>query len=44
MGSGWAYLVVNENSELEIIQTSNQNSPVSIGKKPILTVDVWEHA
>jgi Fe-Mn family superoxide dismutase len=43
-GSGWAWLVLNKNKELEIIQTSNQDSPISQGKIPLLTIDVWEHA
>lgn len=43
-GSGWAWLVVNENKELEIMSTPNQDSPLSQGKKPILGLDVWEHA
>ncbi|HEY8364874.1 MAG TPA: superoxide dismutase, partial [Haloplasmataceae bacterium] len=43
-GSGWAFLVVNQNKELEIVKTANQNSPLSDGKKPILAIDVWEHA
>ncbi|NOY89474.1 MAG: superoxide dismutase [FCB group bacterium] len=42
-GSGWGWLAVN-NGELEIISTPNQDSPLSAGKKPILSVDVWEHA
>ncbi len=43
-GSGWAWLVVNKNKELEIIKTANQDCPLSIGKTPILGIDVWEHA
>lgn len=43
-GSGWAWLVVNRNRGLDIMQTSNQNSPVSMGSQPLLTIDVWEHA
>ena len=43
-GSGWAWLTVNPTGDLEVIKTSNQDSPLSIGHKPILTVDVWEHA
>jgi len=42
-GSGWAWLVKGEGS-LEIMKTSNQDCPLSLGKKPILTLDVWEHA
>ncbi|MBT4935728.1 superoxide dismutase [Candidatus Woesearchaeota archaeon] len=43
-GSGWTWLVVNDKNELEIVNTSNQDSPISVGKKPILAIDVWEHA
>ncbi len=42
-GSGWAWLV-SENRKLTIIDTSNQDSPLTDGKTPILTIDVWEHA
>lgn len=42
-GSGWAWLVSN-NKKLEIIDTLNQDSPVSEGKIPLLVLDVWEHA
>lgn len=43
-GSGWAWLVVNEEGELEIVQSSNAGNPLKINKKPLLTCDVWEHA
>jgi superoxide dismutase, Fe-Mn family len=43
-GSGWAWLVLNENKKLEIIQTKNQDCPLSIKKIPLLAIDVWEHA
>ena len=43
-GSGWAWLVVNESGKLEITSTPNQDNPISDGKKPILGIDVWEHA
>jgi superoxide dismutase, Fe-Mn family len=43
-GSGWAWLVLNEEKELEIIKTQNQDSPLSLGKIPLPTIDVWEHA
>ena len=42
-GSGWAWLVVSP-SGLEIESTPNQDSPLSTGFKPVLGVDVWEHA
>jgi len=43
-GSGWVWLVLNDNSSLEIIPTSNAATPITDGKYPILVVDVWEHA
>ena len=42
-GSGWAWLVVNA-GKLEVLSTANQDSPLSEGKRPILGLDVWEHA
>jgi len=44
-GSGWAWLVLNPASKkLEIMSTSNQDSPLTLGKIPVLCIDVWEHA
>jgi len=43
-GSGWAWLCLTEEGNLEISQTANQDSPLSKGKVPILVLDVWEHA
>lgn len=43
-GSGYGWLVVNRKGRLEVISTSNQDSPLSIGMKPLLNIDVWEHA
>lgn len=43
-GSGYAWLVINKDGRLEVIQTSNQDSPISQGLIPVLTLDVWEHA
>ena len=43
-GSGWAWLVINQEGKLEIIQTSNAETPIAKGLKPLLTCDVWEHA
>jgi len=42
-GSGWAWLI-DGNGKLVIESTPNQDSPIMEGKKPILGVDVWEHA
>jgi Fe-Mn family superoxide dismutase len=42
-GSGWAWLV-RSGDKVDIISTANQDSPVMEGKKPILGIDVWEHA
>jgi superoxide dismutase, Fe-Mn family len=42
-GSGWAWLIDN-NGKLSIESTANQDNPISDGKKPILGIDVWEHA
>jgi Fe-Mn family superoxide dismutase len=43
-GSGWAWLVINKDNNLEILSTANQDNPVSDGFKPIFGLDVWEHA
>ena len=43
-GSGWAWLVLNEQKKLEVYSTANQDSPLSKGHTPLLTLDVWEHA
>jgi len=42
-GSGWAWLVDNGGT-LEICTTGNAGNPMTDGKKPLLTCDVWEHA
>ncbi|WP_123290942.1 superoxide dismutase [Desulfosoma caldarium] len=42
-GSGWAWLV-EEAGVLKIVQTSNADTPIAHGQKPLLTIDVWEHA
>lgn len=42
-GSGWAWLIL-KNNKLEIMKTSNADTPIAHGLKPLLTVDVWEHA
>ncbi len=44
-GSGWAWRVLDEDKKLKIVITSNQNNPIMTSKaKPILGLDVWEHA
>ncbi|NJL28075.1 MAG: superoxide dismutase [Thermoanaerobaculia bacterium] len=42
-GSGWAWLA-QSGGKLEVLSTANQDSPLSLGKTPLLGVDVWEHA
>ena len=43
-GSGWAWLVKGGGGKFEILSTANQDSPLMEGKKPVLGLDVWEHA
>jgi Fe-Mn family superoxide dismutase len=43
-GSGWAWLVLKPNHELDIYSTANQDSPYSRQDVPLLGLDVWEHA
>ncbi len=43
-GSGWAWLVKNSDGSLELVSTSNAGTPLTSGKRPLLTCDVWEHA
>jgi Fe-Mn family superoxide dismutase len=43
-GSGWTWLVKNKDGALEIVNTGNAGCPLTEGKKPLLTCDVWEHA
>lgn len=43
-GSGWTWLVKSTDGNLEIVNTSNAGNPMTDGKYPLLTCDVWEHA
>ena len=43
-GSGWAWLIKDAGGKFDILSTPNQDSPIMEGKKPILGLDVWEHA
>ena len=42
-GSGWAWLIL-EDGKLKVVKTANAENPLITGKKPLLTIDVWEHA
>ncbi len=42
-GSGWAWLVL-EKGHLKVVKTSNADTPLVHDQKPLLTIDVWEHA
>lgn len=42
-GSGWAWLV-EKGDKLVVVSTANQDNPLTDGLKPLLGIDVWEHA
>jgi Fe-Mn family superoxide dismutase len=42
-GSGWAWLVI-DGTQLKVVKTPNANMPMAVGLKPLLVIDVWEHA
>ncbi len=43
-GSGWAWLVIGKDGKLAVTSTANQDNPIMEGQKPVMGVDVWEHA
>ena len=43
-GSGWGWLVVNKEKKLEAVSTPNQDAPLLFGYKPVIGIDIWEHA
>lgn len=43
-GSGWVWLVIDEKNNLEILQTKNQDCPLTLRKIPLFCNDLWEHA
>jgi superoxide dismutase, Fe-Mn family len=43
-GSGWAWLIIDGGGKLAVTSSPNQDSPLMDGHKPILGIDVWEHA
>jgi superoxide dismutase, Fe-Mn family len=42
-GSGWAWLVL-EGAKLKVLKTADADTPITQGSRPLLTIDVWEHA
>ena len=42
-GSGWAWLVL-DGDKLKVVKTGNADTPIAHNQKPLLTIDVWEHA
>ncbi|MDD5644795.1 MAG: superoxide dismutase [bacterium] len=42
-GSGWAWLAL-DGDKIKVIKTGNADTPLAKGMKPLLTIDVWEHA
>jgi len=42
-GSGWAWLV-QDGGKLQVLKTANADTPVALALKPLITIDVWEHA
>lgn len=44
IGSGYTFLVINNNKDLQIINMSNQETPLLYDMYPIMTIDLWEHA
>ena len=43
-GSGWAWLSIDNSSQLIVHSTANQDSPLTEGLQPVIGLDVWEHA
>ncbi|ALO16907.1 superoxide dismutase [Salinivirga cyanobacteriivorans] len=43
-GSGWVWLIQNKDGDLDIMQGQNAENPIRDGYKPLMTMDVWEHA
>jgi len=43
-GSGWVWLVADSENKLSIVKTANADNPMCHNLKPIMTLDVWEHA
>ena len=43
-GSGWVWLAMNDEGKMQILSLPNADNPLRHGLKPILTIDLWEHA
>ena len=43
-GSGWTWLVQGKDGKVKILNTQNQATPISEGYRPLLALDIWEHA
>jgi Fe-Mn family superoxide dismutase len=43
-GSGWAWLVADKTGRLRVLSSSDADNPMCDGHRPILVIDVWEHA
>ena len=44
VGSGYSFLVLDKNNDLKIIVLTNQETPITYGFKPLIALDLWEHA
>ena len=44
VGSGYTFLVLDKNNDFKIINLPNQETPITYGFKPLITLDLWEHA
>ena len=43
-GSGWVWLAMNDEGKMQVLSLPNADNPLRHGLKPILTIDLWEHA
>lgn len=43
-GSGWTWLIKTPDGGVDIVNTSNADTPIAHGQTPLMTIDVWEHA
>ena len=43
-GTGWSWIVADKKGKLSVIKTEDADSPLTMKLKPLLTIDVWEHA